>query len=140
MTPGDAPRADAENPAVATDPPAADSQVRVSQPAAEGPPVGVGQAVAEERSSRRPPPWLGRTLWALAVVAILGPFIVFPVTLGAGDDAGDEVRLAAILGSFNRTLAATGWGDLMRVLVWLSAGLALVAAFALLWVAFADEG
>ncbi|MBA3414477.1 MAG: hypothetical protein H0U10_04535, partial [Chloroflexia bacterium] len=53
---------------------------------------------------------------------------------------GDEVRLAAILGSFDRTLAATGWGDLMRVLIWLSAGLALVAAFALLWVAFADEG
>ncbi len=62
------------------------------------------------------------------------------MTLGAGDDVGDEVDLAAILGSFDRTLAATGWGDLMRVLIWLSAGLALVAAFALLWVAFADEG
>ncbi len=49
MIPDDAPRADAENPAVA----------------------------AEEHPSRRPPPWLGRTLWALAVVAILGPFIVF---------------------------------------------------------------
>jgi len=93
----------------------------------------------QDRQARRPPPWLGRALWALVMVAILGPLLVFPVTLGAGDDVGDDVRLPAILRSFDRTLAATGWGDAARVFVWGVAGLALLAAFALLWVAFASE-
>lgn len=93
----------------------------------------------DSRGARRPPAWLGRALWVLAVVAILGPFLVFPVTLEAGDNAGDEVALARIVRSFDRTLAATGWGETARLLVWLAAGLALIAAFSLLWVAFADE-
>ncbi len=78
-------------------------------------------------------------MWVLAIVAILGPFLVLPVTLEAGEDAGDEVSLARIARAFHRALAATGWNESARMLVWGVAGVALLGAFSLLWVAFSDD-
>ena len=86
-----------------------------------------------------PPRWIGRTLWVLAIVAILGPFLVLPVTLEAGEDAGDEVSLARIARAFHRALASTGWNEPARMVIWGVAGVALLGAFSLLWVAFSDD-
>jgi hypothetical protein len=98
-------------------------------------------AARDEHGRRQgPPPWFGRALWGIALVAILGPFLVFPVPIEAGRNAGDTAPLARIVRAFDRALAVTAWGDGARLLVWSSAGVALVAAFALLWLAFSDEG
>lgn len=109
-------------------------------------PLSTGDHLDRNVNSRAGPPerslprWIGPLLWVVSVVAIFGPFLVFPVTREAGSNAGDETSLVAILRAFNRALTATGWGDGGRLLIWGFAGTALIGAMTLLWIAFVDEG
>lgn len=100
-------------------------------------PLAVPGAMA---SSAAPlPAWVGPVLWAAAVVAIVGGLLLRPITLGAGQNAGDTESLPAVLRAFDLALAVTGWGVGVRTVVTVASVVALAAAIALMWLAFSSD-
>lgn len=96
--------------------------------------LGADPVASSNGSSNRQ----GRVLWAVSVAAIVIPFLFFPVSIEAGVNRNTERPLGAVLRAFDRALAATGYTDIIRMLVWLLATLTLVSALVLLWIVMSD--